>query len=56
MGSSSDAEIIDTIPEAPQPSATIVLDRKELLHRLSTYISSIDWLSTYICSLDDRSV
>jgi hypothetical protein len=38
--SRGDVEIIDTI-EVPKPSARIFMDRKELLHRLSTYIWSI---------------
>lgn len=40
--SPSDVEIIDTTAEAPKPSARIFTDRKELLHRVSTYIWSID--------------
>jgi hypothetical protein len=40
--STSDVEIVDTTPTTPKPSATIVMDRKELMHRLSTYIWSIN--------------
>ncbi|KXG31651.2 hypothetical protein SORBI_3003G035801 [Sorghum bicolor] len=45
--SPSDVEIIDITTDVPKPSTRIFMNREELLHRVSTYIWSIDnqeWL------------